>query len=225
MWSVLDCEGRTIWIADAHRGDGKRFVVRADEKLTAFVELESAISACDELIWQVGEIFAKLVSLNGCRIRQLCPRLRGEEAVSGVYKLAVSFVRCGETSPRLELALVLVRFDRVARFIINAYRSVMWTTEKLRVADCVVDCVWFAVPQATEGVCARSDSSVTFAVQRAHRSGCRYCWYENYKVDARSRFSFLHWSICLSGTAQLLIWASRLRDNCGHGHLADLFIG
>jgi hypothetical protein len=32
----LDCEERTIWIADAHRGDGKRFVVRADEKLTAF---------------------------------------------------------------------------------------------------------------------------------------------------------------------------------------------
>jgi hypothetical protein len=27
--------GRTIWIADAHRGDGKRYVVRADEKLTA----------------------------------------------------------------------------------------------------------------------------------------------------------------------------------------------
>jgi hypothetical protein len=31
-----------IWIADAHR-DGKRVVVRADEKLTAFMELESAI--------------------------------------------------------------------------------------------------------------------------------------------------------------------------------------
>jgi len=41
--SALDSEGRTIWIADAHRGDGKRFVVRADGKLTAFVELESAI--------------------------------------------------------------------------------------------------------------------------------------------------------------------------------------
>jgi hypothetical protein len=26
-----------------HRGDGKRFVVRADEKLTVFIELESAI--------------------------------------------------------------------------------------------------------------------------------------------------------------------------------------
>ena len=40
--SAIDSEGRTIWIADAHRDDGKRFVVRADEKLTAFVELESA---------------------------------------------------------------------------------------------------------------------------------------------------------------------------------------
>jgi hypothetical protein len=41
--SAVDFEGRTIWITDAHRGDGKRFIVRADEKLTAFVELESAI--------------------------------------------------------------------------------------------------------------------------------------------------------------------------------------
>ena len=41
--SAIDCNGRTIWIADAHRGDGKRFIVRADEKLTAFVELEGAI--------------------------------------------------------------------------------------------------------------------------------------------------------------------------------------
>jgi len=38
-------EGRTIWIADAHRGDGKRFIVRADEKFMAFVELESAMAA------------------------------------------------------------------------------------------------------------------------------------------------------------------------------------
>jgi hypothetical protein len=32
-----------IWIADAHRDDGKRFVVHADEKLTAFLELERAV--------------------------------------------------------------------------------------------------------------------------------------------------------------------------------------
>jgi hypothetical protein len=31
------------WIAHAHRGDRKRYVVRADEKLTAFLELETAI--------------------------------------------------------------------------------------------------------------------------------------------------------------------------------------
>jgi hypothetical protein len=41
--SAVDSRGRTIWIADAHRGDGKRFVVSADEKLPAFLELESAI--------------------------------------------------------------------------------------------------------------------------------------------------------------------------------------
>jgi hypothetical protein len=46
VWvSAVDSNGRTIWIADAHRDNGKRLVVRADEKLTAFLELESAISA------------------------------------------------------------------------------------------------------------------------------------------------------------------------------------
>jgi hypothetical protein len=43
--SAINSNGRTIWIADAHRGDRKRFVVRAEEKLTAFVELEAAIRA------------------------------------------------------------------------------------------------------------------------------------------------------------------------------------
>jgi len=36
--SAVDSEGRTIWIVDAH-GYGKRFIVRADEKLTAFWNL------------------------------------------------------------------------------------------------------------------------------------------------------------------------------------------
>jgi hypothetical protein len=47
--SVIDSNGRTIWIADAHRDDGKRYAVRADEKLTAFLELELAIRTCGEL--------------------------------------------------------------------------------------------------------------------------------------------------------------------------------
>jgi hypothetical protein len=46
--SALDLEGRTIWIVDAHRDDGNRFVVRSDEKLTVFLELESLICACGE---------------------------------------------------------------------------------------------------------------------------------------------------------------------------------
>jgi len=40
--SAIDSNGRTVWIADAYCGDGKRFVVHADEKLTAFLDLESA---------------------------------------------------------------------------------------------------------------------------------------------------------------------------------------
>jgi hypothetical protein len=35
--------GERIWIAEAHRDDGKRFVARGEEKLTAFLELEVAI--------------------------------------------------------------------------------------------------------------------------------------------------------------------------------------
>jgi hypothetical protein len=42
--SAVDSDGRTIWIADAHRGDENRFVVHADEKLTAFMEIESAVN-------------------------------------------------------------------------------------------------------------------------------------------------------------------------------------
>jgi hypothetical protein len=43
--SAIDFNGRTIWITDAHRDDGKRFVARTEEKLTAFAKLESPIFA------------------------------------------------------------------------------------------------------------------------------------------------------------------------------------
>jgi len=33
-------KGERSGLLDAHCGDGKRFIVRADEKLTAFMELE-----------------------------------------------------------------------------------------------------------------------------------------------------------------------------------------
>jgi hypothetical protein len=41
--SAVDSNGRTIWIADAHRDDGKRFIVHADEQLSAFVGLERQV--------------------------------------------------------------------------------------------------------------------------------------------------------------------------------------
>jgi hypothetical protein len=40
--ATVDREGRTIWIVDAH-GYGQRFIVHAEEILTAFMELQRAI--------------------------------------------------------------------------------------------------------------------------------------------------------------------------------------
>jgi hypothetical protein len=47
--AAVDSEGRTIFVADAHRDDEKRLVVHADEKLTAFLELESATRTSGEV--------------------------------------------------------------------------------------------------------------------------------------------------------------------------------
>jgi hypothetical protein len=40
--ATVDREGRTIWVVAAER-NAQRFIVHADEKLTAFIELESVI--------------------------------------------------------------------------------------------------------------------------------------------------------------------------------------
>ena len=64
---AIDSNGRTIWIADAHCDEGNRFVVRANEKLTAFIELESAIRRAttfsdrrklDNFLFEIGLSFA-----------------------------------------------------------------------------------------------------------------------------------------------------------------------
>ena len=47
--SALDAHGRTIWIADAHRDDGKRYVVRTDEKLTVFLALEAELNSVEHI--------------------------------------------------------------------------------------------------------------------------------------------------------------------------------
>jgi hypothetical protein len=45
--SAIVSNGRTIWIADAHRDDGNRFIVRADEKLTGV----SGTGIGDSCLW------------------------------------------------------------------------------------------------------------------------------------------------------------------------------
>jgi hypothetical protein len=40
--STLDASGRTIWIVDVHRDNGKRLVARSDEKLTTGGWIRSA---------------------------------------------------------------------------------------------------------------------------------------------------------------------------------------
>jgi len=47
--SAIDSHGRTIWIADAHRGDGSVSLCTRLHLLTAFLELESAIHSRGEL--------------------------------------------------------------------------------------------------------------------------------------------------------------------------------
>ena len=47
--SAIDLEARTIWIADAHRDDGKRFVVHADEKLNSRFALVGSLTCTANL--------------------------------------------------------------------------------------------------------------------------------------------------------------------------------
>ena len=53
-----------MFSADTRR-DGKRFVVRAVEKLTAFVELEIRDSRLRQIVFTRQQIFAKLGVSNG----------------------------------------------------------------------------------------------------------------------------------------------------------------
>jgi hypothetical protein len=82
--SASDSNGRTIFIADAHRDDGKRFVVRADEKLTAFIELESAVRDAQSIFLRVNRTvlhrfqdFFKLVLQSRWRANHQHPGMSG----------------------------------------------------------------------------------------------------------------------------------------------------
>lgn len=46
--AAVNHEGRGIFVVDAHRDDGKRYVVRSDEKLTAFLQAEQITRDADD---------------------------------------------------------------------------------------------------------------------------------------------------------------------------------
>jgi len=93
-------------------------------------------------------------------------------------------VRVTKNLRLFELARVVVRLDHRASFIVNANHSMVRAAEKLGVADCVVDRVWLAIPQATEwqhfgnqiDAAIFSWSNLVNVVRAAHRGGQRLAW-------------------------------------------------
>jgi len=50
--ATTDDKGRPIWVVAAEREDAGRFIVRADEKLTAFLEPEAVIRVDTKQPWR-----------------------------------------------------------------------------------------------------------------------------------------------------------------------------
>jgi hypothetical protein len=44
--SQIDLAGRVLFTADTHRGNGKRFIITAEEKLAAFLSHQLSITHC-----------------------------------------------------------------------------------------------------------------------------------------------------------------------------------
>ena len=61
-----------------------------------------------------------------------------------------------------KIARVLVRLDHVARFIVDPNHGVMRAAIELCVVNCVADCVWVTVPQATEWQRIGNEIGATF---------------------------------------------------------------
>jgi len=113
--STIDSNGRTIWIADEHRDDGKHFVVQADEKLS-LLELETAIRLFVEraptclgcrVPWTVSPPFA---------IRQPpSPRRQSSTTISFLLLVLVAFVFAGSANVLFWSAFRLHQFAARSR--------------------------------------------------------------------------------------------------------------
>jgi hypothetical protein len=79
---------------------------------------------------------------------------------------------------------VLVLLNHVASFIVNANHSIMLEAAKLRVADCVADCVWPGIPKPTEWrrIGNQVDAAMVFA--RADFVNVSFCAYSLPAIQA-----------------------------------------
>jgi len=73
----VDPNGRTIFVADARRSDGRRFLVRADDKLTAFLELNRQLWQTSPLGVNLSEETNSLPTSKRARARR-CSSLLGQ---------------------------------------------------------------------------------------------------------------------------------------------------
>jgi hypothetical protein len=63
--SEIDSTGRVIFTADAYSRDGRRFTVLADERLTAFLELQAAIQRTRKTPMKYWELIADNLNKGG----------------------------------------------------------------------------------------------------------------------------------------------------------------
>jgi hypothetical protein len=107
--SAIDSEGRTIWIVDAHRDDGRRFIVHADEKHSAFVELERQVLTVT--------FYLAPIHADSRRLATHDSRLRDSPAIRDNFATDFSVLqnRCGagnmaDGAARNFLTMELIRF-------------------------------------------------------------------------------------------------------------------
>jgi hypothetical protein len=81
--SVVDSNGRTTFVADAHRDDGKRYVVRADEKLTAFSEREPATLKTRTTSTKPNAVGLRSYRFHSCFAVNVVPVINGSESGVG----------------------------------------------------------------------------------------------------------------------------------------------
>jgi hypothetical protein len=72
MRSAIESEGAQSGLLDAHR-DRRRFIVRGDEKLAAFLQLESAVRSRNYAHEQKAVSNGGFINLERCILSPECP--------------------------------------------------------------------------------------------------------------------------------------------------------